>query len=63
MSPGLSTWAAGVPRSTLATLRVTVEEVTSPLESSSTQTITIAITMFTAGPAAMTTIRFQTAWL
>jgi hypothetical protein len=58
-SPGRSTWAAGVPRSTEFTpmsVRVT------PSAQKSPQRITKASTRLTAGPAAMTTIRFHTGW-
>ena len=60
-SPGLSTAAAGLPRSTAATF--SVGPPACPCESSSTQMIKNAIRMLTAGPALITKIRFHTAWL
>ncbi len=59
-SPGLSTFAAGVPFSITATRLLATAW---PLARNSTHTITNAITMFTTGPAMITTIRFHTFWL
>ena len=58
-SPAKSTPAAGLSFSTRSTIGATC---CIGREANSTQRMRNASTMFTAGPAAMTTIRFQTGW-
>ena len=58
-SPGCSTCAAGLPRSTA---RTPMSERCTPSAQNSAHRMTNARAMLTAGPAPMTTIRFHTFW-
>ena len=57
VSPGLITFSAGIPFSTAETWPVTS---CGPIAKKNTHSSTNATSRLTAGPAAITTIRFQT---